>query len=237
MSDLNKMTGTPWHIEKMHRQDGDERRHRSRCIYYENKSQFCKRRMLKCIGSAHCPNYKEEKTETVIKNVVPNKYSGAISNTQKNEIPTRNISAYISQIPPLKVYIAPIKTIQEKREKIAERITGYTYVLKKDFFSSTALWDRYQYLLCCLEEKIIDCRLAHGNEKLQSEIRKEGMTIIQKIYDLICKETKYNAIVVQKLDFKFINNFYYPIQSFESVKMSVEKCIYYRLNGETPKIR
>ena len=65
MSDLNKMSGTPWHIEKMHREEGDERRHRSRCIYYDYVDPTCKKRMLKCMGSAHCPHYKEEKAETM----------------------------------------------------------------------------------------------------------------------------------------------------------------------------
>ena len=120
---------------------------------------------------------------------------------------------------------------------IAEKITGDTYVLTKEFFSSPVLWERYEYLLCCLEEKIIDCRLAWGNEKLQSEIRKDGMEIIQNIYNLICKETAFNPITVQKLDFKFVNNFYHPIQSFDSIKIAFEKCLFYRLNGETPKIR
>ena len=59
MSDLNKMSGTPWHIEKMHKKDGDGRRHRSRCIYYEHTDQSCNRRMFKCKGSAHCEFYKE----------------------------------------------------------------------------------------------------------------------------------------------------------------------------------
>lgn len=60
MSNLNKMSGTPWHIEKMHREEGDSRRHRSRCIYYDYVEPTCKKRMLKCIGSAHCDFYIEK---------------------------------------------------------------------------------------------------------------------------------------------------------------------------------
>ena len=60
MSDLNKMAGTPWHIEKMHRKEGDGKRHRSRCIYYDCMEPSCKKRMLKCKGSAHCDFYTEK---------------------------------------------------------------------------------------------------------------------------------------------------------------------------------
>lgn len=236
MSDLNKMSGTPWHIEKMHRKDGDDRRHRSRCIYYEALGQSCKKRMLKCMGSAHCPHYKEEKFEIAVNKAVTSKYSGAISNTPKKKTSPRNIHIYKKQIYP-QVYNTPIKTIAEKRNKIVEKIAGDTYSLTKEFFSNPVLWERYEYLLCCLEEKIIDCRLAWGNEKLQGEIRKEGMDIIQNLYNLICKETASDPITVQKLDFKFINNFYCPMLSFDSIKIAFEKCLYYRLNGETPKIR
>ena len=236
MSNLNKMSGTPWHIEKMHREKGDERRHRSRCIYYDYVEPTCKKRMLKCMGSAHCPHYKEEKTEIIINNTAHNKFAGPISNTPKNTTSPRDILTYKKKIY-AKSYNAPIKTIADKRKMIAEKITGDTYVLTKEFFSSPVLWERYEYLLCCLEEKIIDCRLAWGNEKLQIEIRKDGMEIIQNIYNLICKETAFNPITVQKLDFKFVNNFYHPIQSFDSIKIAFEKCLYYRLNGETPKIR
>ncbi len=68
MSDLNKMAGTPWHIEKMHRKEGDRRRHRSRCIYYDKEEPTCKRRMLKCMGAAHCDFYKEKAVQLSEKN-------------------------------------------------------------------------------------------------------------------------------------------------------------------------
>ena len=237
MSNLNKMSGTPWHIEKIHRENGDERRHQSRCIYYQRDDKSCTKRMFKCTGSAHCTYYKEEKLETVVKSNTANKFTGILSNT-KNEILPRDISVFTNTNKLItKNYITPIKTIEDKRKRISEPIAGNTYALSKGFFSSPALWDRYQYLLCCLEEKIIDCRLANGDEKLQITIRKDGMEIIQNIYKLICKETGFNPIIVQKMDYKFINNFYYPLQSYDSVKIAMEKCIYYRLNGKSPKIR
>ncbi len=68
MSDLNKMAGTPWHIEKMHRKEGDGRRHRSRCIYYDCAEPTCKRRKLECKGSSHCDFYKEKTVHLSEKN-------------------------------------------------------------------------------------------------------------------------------------------------------------------------
>ena len=56
---INRMTGTPWHIEKYTRDEFDDRRHRSRCAHYQKKDAFCFRYSEKCRGSAHCPYYKE----------------------------------------------------------------------------------------------------------------------------------------------------------------------------------
>lgn len=37
MSLRSTMTGSPWHVEKMVREEGDAKRHKSRCIYYQKK--------------------------------------------------------------------------------------------------------------------------------------------------------------------------------------------------------
>jgi hypothetical protein len=58
---VNKMTGVPWHIEKLHLDENDKRRNKNRCIFYDRSSGLCFSRKLKCIGSAHCEKYKEEK--------------------------------------------------------------------------------------------------------------------------------------------------------------------------------
>lgn len=50
--------GIPMHYDRWHRAEGDERRHRARCVYYDNN--FCKERKVKCGGSAHCEFYSEE---------------------------------------------------------------------------------------------------------------------------------------------------------------------------------
>lgn len=65
MAGLNRMTGTPWHIEKYTREEGDSRRHRSRCIYYRKGDAYCCKVVDKCIGSAHCRYYKEQFKDTI----------------------------------------------------------------------------------------------------------------------------------------------------------------------------
>ena len=57
------MTGSPWHVEKMVRQEGDSRRHRSRCIHNDKKNSHCSKVVGKCIGAAHCSYYEECQTQ------------------------------------------------------------------------------------------------------------------------------------------------------------------------------
>ena len=63
---IKRMTGVPWHVEKATRRDGDERRHKSRCVYYRKSDSFCSKYVGKCGGSAHCEYYSEiESSENV----------------------------------------------------------------------------------------------------------------------------------------------------------------------------
>ena len=59
---VNQMTGTPWHLETLKMDENDDRRHKSRCIYYYKANKNCKRLNVKCPGSAHCDHYKEDPT-------------------------------------------------------------------------------------------------------------------------------------------------------------------------------
>ena len=36
------MQGSPWHVERMERGDGDKRRHRSRCVHYHKHAALGK---------------------------------------------------------------------------------------------------------------------------------------------------------------------------------------------------
>lgn len=57
---VNRMTGTPWHVEVLRNNEGERKRHRSRCIYFDRKSKKCRKNRFNCFGSAHCDDYKEK---------------------------------------------------------------------------------------------------------------------------------------------------------------------------------
>lgn len=54
------LTGTPWHVEKLTRSDGDEKRHKVRCYYHRKQGDRCLKYYEKCRGSAHCDYYIED---------------------------------------------------------------------------------------------------------------------------------------------------------------------------------
>ena len=61
---INKLEGTPWHIEKFHRKEDDDRRHKSRCKYYTKEE--CTKLGHRCYGSAHCLYYVESKAKVTV---------------------------------------------------------------------------------------------------------------------------------------------------------------------------
>lgn len=64
MASLNRFTGSPWHVGKWTRKNGDPRRHRSRCKYYSRCSNHCSKINSNCFGTAHCQYYKERSIST-----------------------------------------------------------------------------------------------------------------------------------------------------------------------------
>lgn len=58
-----QMSGAPWHIEVLKKDETDDRRHRSRCIHYKKSNQFCNHYIGRCGGSAHCQYYEERDPE------------------------------------------------------------------------------------------------------------------------------------------------------------------------------
>ena len=69
MEGLSQRMGTPSHIEYLHMEENDMRRHKSRCIEYDKKKDVCMctksaNFLLKCGGSSHCEYYKEESNQT-----------------------------------------------------------------------------------------------------------------------------------------------------------------------------
>lgn len=52
-----EMSGSPWHVEKAHRAENDDRRYKGRCKYYTYENNRCSYACSKCYGSAHCDWY------------------------------------------------------------------------------------------------------------------------------------------------------------------------------------
>ena len=67
MSRLGEMQGTPWHVEKFTRKEGDARRHRSHCIHYDKGSKHCDVTGVGCRGASHCQRYSIQKPKQTIK--------------------------------------------------------------------------------------------------------------------------------------------------------------------------
>ena len=57
MSRLGELSGSPWHVEKMVRHEGDERRHKTHCKYYRKKDSFCIYQNITCSSTIHCKYY------------------------------------------------------------------------------------------------------------------------------------------------------------------------------------
>lgn len=66
MAKVYGISGTPWHVERVHNEDeNDSRRHRTRCMYYDKETKHCKRQYGMCVGASQCNVYRE-KTEDLI---------------------------------------------------------------------------------------------------------------------------------------------------------------------------
>ena len=61
MDDRRKLTGHPWHIRYLKMDENDTRRDKRRCIHFSNEfhENYCQKNFTKCIGSSHCPFYKD----------------------------------------------------------------------------------------------------------------------------------------------------------------------------------
>lgn len=60
MANLGKLEGSPWHVERFQRKEGDDRRHSHRCLNYNKSDGHCSYYCAKCYGAAHCNQYSEK---------------------------------------------------------------------------------------------------------------------------------------------------------------------------------
>lgn len=61
MAKYGGINGTPWHAERFTRAEGDEQRHRNRCIHYRKEDKGCSLVAGRCYGAGQCKYYKEAK--------------------------------------------------------------------------------------------------------------------------------------------------------------------------------
>lgn len=65
MNDRRKLTGQPWHVGYLKMDETDTRRDKRRCEWFlkdESHKNYCLKRFGSCIGSSHCPYYKEKRS-------------------------------------------------------------------------------------------------------------------------------------------------------------------------------
>ena len=60
MAGIKHLAGTPWHEGFLAREEGDPRRHRIWCIHYSKENDYCTKRVMRCMGSAHCDHYQKD---------------------------------------------------------------------------------------------------------------------------------------------------------------------------------
>ena len=179
MSKSKYLTGTPWHVECMTRQEGDPKRHKSRCIYYIAKSKSCERRNGICIGSAHCMDYKEKIHEAI---------------QDENIISTNLIKHFdgIKEIPIELIAVKHSKIKKPKQEKVDTLIEYYRNngrldkpIIVSIQDDSYLLEDKYlrYYVAKKLGLKTILAKMGTLQEsKNEDKLRKIGMKIVHKTY-------------------------------------------------------
>ena len=59
MSKVNLLQGEACHLEFLRMEEGESKRHRARCIYFNKKNEYCSAFCGKCRGSSHCDKYSE----------------------------------------------------------------------------------------------------------------------------------------------------------------------------------
>ncbi|MBP3209918.1 MAG: hypothetical protein J6M64_08455 [Oscillospiraceae bacterium] len=114
MAKYGGISGTPWHVERFTRAEGDERRHRSRCIHYIKERKTCIKVAGPCNGAAHCKYYKE-----VVKNN-DSTQNGALK-LNKDEVS----SAASSQMPKPKGTGVSLRNIDDN---ITRQATAYSRI-------------------------------------------------------------------------------------------------------------
>lgn len=60
---MRNISGTPYHLEALHKREDDERRHVTRCRHRDNKARYCNALHRSCYSSRFCDAYLEKSEE------------------------------------------------------------------------------------------------------------------------------------------------------------------------------
>lgn len=180
MTKVSELAGTPWHVEKLTRNKGDERRHKSRCIYYRKKDSYCKYQYIKCIGSRYCQYYKAKVVKEDNKNT-----DVAIS---KKEVKDKLTDAEGMRLYPVgtKVYhqkfgegfITAIKDghIVIDFEDVGEKILGLNVCVAKEYLEiiQTPVISEKEAIEVCKENVANDDKIDH-HQRAEQSIEKKSI--------------------------------------------------------------
>lgn len=179
MNISKKLTGTAWHVERMTRQEGDPRRHKSRCIYYASKSKSCDYNNGACIGSAHCMKYKER--------IVEEKQSEIVNSPN----PVKHFDG-IKEISIDLITVNPSIAKKPKQEKVDALIEYYRnngsldkpiiVSIQDDLYLLEDKYLRY-YVAKEIGLKSIAAKIGTFQEsKYEDKLRKKGTKLVHKKY-------------------------------------------------------
>ena len=93
---VRHMTGTPWHVERLTREEGDDRRNRRHCIHYREGT--CGIYGERCRGTAHCHYYESKSISVKHKKHQRNKQLKEINEPPKQK-KSYAILEYVRQFP------------------------------------------------------------------------------------------------------------------------------------------
>ena len=80
---VRHLQGTPWHVEKIGREEGDPRRDKRKCKYYrKGEYNTCEYNIDACKGSAHCGNYVERKLDDELSDEISKSLVGSKDNNK-----------------------------------------------------------------------------------------------------------------------------------------------------------
>lgn len=231
MKKFVNMSGTPWHVGFLTKDEGDPKRHRGRCVHFDKETKYCSKCHFNCIGSAHCRFYvekvKEEKPYIDDRSLYPKKELKSLKEPAKPFVGIKNIKLSDVEIDPYKFK----KPSKEKVDNLIEYYKQYATLDKPIIVSCEgtkyALQDKYLRFYVAEKLGLTEIPAKIGtlkSSKLEEQLKKVGTRIYHKVFgNGVVTELKEDAIIV-----KFENG----KESVLSVDMCVQNNLLQVKNGK-----